>query len=40
MAKAASTTSETSVQVSVNEMILALINFNTTMLNRFIDLLA
>jgi hypothetical protein len=40
MAKAASTTSETSVQVSVNEMILALINFNATMLNRFIDLLA
>jgi hypothetical protein len=39
MAKAASTTSEISVQVSVNEMIHALINFNSTMLNSFIDLL-
>jgi len=39
MAKAASTTSEISAQVSVNEMIHALINFNSTMLNSFIDLL-
>ena len=40
MAKAASTTSAISDQVSVNEMIHALINFNSTMLNSFIDLLA
>jgi hypothetical protein len=39
MAKEASTTSATASQVSVSEMIGALINFNSTMLNRFIELL-